>query len=138
MKIVTKTYNNFKLFIFHGFPFFSIRSLILCLKLPTKAHNVSWGISAHSLRKDVFKALTLWWATEESFAFNIDNIEKSLNSNQGIQDSTSPYSKILENDVCTSLEFLLRCGMILHLFERWKADLWNVLSFLQKLELKYY
>ena len=55
-----------------------------------------------------------------------------------MQKTTSPYSKILENEVCTSLEFLLRCGMMIHPVGRWKTDLWNVFSSLQKLKPKYY
>ena len=41
-----------------------------------------------------------------------------------MQEATSPYSKILENEVCTSFEFLFRCGTVLHPVERWKASHW--------------
>ena len=36
-----------------------------------------WGILAHSLRREIFKASTLGWATKKTFAFNIDHTEKS-------------------------------------------------------------
>ena len=114
-------------------PFFSIRYLILFLKLPTEARCVTWGILAHSLRSDVLNTSTLVWAIQETFAFNIDHTENLLDSNQAMKEATSAYFKILENDIWQSWDFI----------EVWDGApfCWNVkwwslkcFSFLQKLE----
>ena len=138
MKIITMETKNKLNYIFSMWcPLFLIRSLILCLKLPTEVRSFSWGILAHSLRRDVFKVSTLGCTTEETFAFNINHTENPLDSNQAMEEVTSPYSKIFENDAYTSLEFLLRFGMVHHLVGKWNADFWNIFSSLQKLEPKY-
>ena len=64
-------------------PFFLIRSLILFLKLPIEVCRISWCISAHFLRSDVFNTTTLVWATKATVAFSIGHTNKSIEFKSG-------------------------------------------------------
>ena len=74
--------------------FFLIMSLILCLKLPTEARSGFWGILAHFLRKNLLKASTLRWATDETFVFNIDHTDKFVGFKSG---DAGGYISLLQN-----------------------------------------
>ena len=127
MKIITKeTKNKFKLFIFY------VMSLLLdvqfnSLKSPyQQRHTVFPEIFCPFSQKRCLEIINTWMSKRRDLCLQHRSPKSLLDSNQAMEEATSLYSKILEYDVCTSLEFLLRCGVVLHLVGRWMADVWNV------------
>ena len=135
IKILNReTKNAYKLFNFYVMSFtfhYTFNSLSQATKWDTQ--NFLRYFSPYT-QKDDFKIWIPGWITGQKLAINKYRPEKSMGFKSSDAEGriSHRYFRILENDVGTSTEFFLRCGVVVNLVGRWNVNSWNRCLYLLK------